>query len=176
MKPNKIKISKIKTNLNNPRLIKDQKFNKLVESIKNFPEMLRLRPIVVDENNIILGGNMRYKACIEAGLKEVYAIQADDLTEDQKKEFIIKDNVGFGEWDWDILANQFENVELNNWGLDVWDTKDIDLDDFFEDDTTDKEETNKIILEYNKKDYDFVLEQLNKKEGSKEDIVLNLLK
>ena len=74
------------------------------------------------------------------------------------------------------MANQFENVELNNWGLDVWDTKDIDLDDFFEDDTTDKEETNKIILEYNKKDYDFVLEQLNKKEGSKEDIVLNLLK
>ena len=89
MKPNKIKISKIKSNLKNPRLIKDQKFKNLVKSIKEFPEMLKLRPIVVDENNIILGGNMRYKASIEAGLKEIYAIQADNLSEDQKKEFIL---------------------------------------------------------------------------------------
>lgn len=157
MKPIKIKVSKIKSNTNNPRLIKDQKFKKLVESIKEFPEMLKLRPIVVDENNIILGGNMRYKACIEAGLKELYVIQADDLTEKQKKEFIIKDNVGFGEWDWDILANEFDNSQLNEWGLDVWETKDIDLDEFFIDDTTDKEETNKIILEYNNEDYDIVI-------------------
>jgi len=157
MKPIKIKVSKIKSNTNNPRLIKDQKFKKLVESIKEFPEMLKLRPIVVDENNIILGGNMRYKACIEAGLKELYVIQADDLTEKQKKEFIIKDNVGFGEWDWDILANEFDNSQLNEWGLDVWETKDINLDEFFIDDTTDKEETNKIILEYNNEDYDIVI-------------------
>ena len=157
MKPIKIKVSKIKSNTNNPRLIKDQKFKKLVESIKEFPEMLKLRPIVVDENNIILGGNMRYKACIEAGLKELYVIQADDLTEKQKKEFIIKDNVGFGEWDWDILANEFDNSQLNEWGLDVWETKDIDLDEFFIDDTTDKVETNKIILEYNNEDYDIVI-------------------
>ena len=85
MKPNKIKIHKIKSNPNNPRLIKDVRFKKLVKSIKDFPEMLKLRPIVVDEKNIILGGNMRHKACIEAGLKEIYVIQADELTEEQKK-------------------------------------------------------------------------------------------
>ena len=119
MKPNKIKISKIKSNPNNPRLIKDYKFRKLVKSIKEFPEMLKLRPIVVDENNIILGGNMRYKACIEAGLKEIYVIQADDLSEDQKKEFIIKDNSSFGEWDWDVIANEWDIKDLNNWGVDM---------------------------------------------------------
>ena len=176
MKAIKIKVSEIKSNLNNPRLIKDQKFSKLVESIKEFPKMMNLRPIVVDENNVILGGNMRFKASIKAGFKEVYVLRAEDLTDKQKKEFIIKDNVGFGEWDWDILANQFENSDLNEWGLDVWDTKDIDLDDFFSDDMQDKEETNKIILEYNEKDYNFVIDQLNKKEGSKEDIIFNLLK
>jgi hypothetical protein len=176
MKAIKIKVSEIKSNLNNPRLIKDQKFSKLVESIKEFPKMMNLRPIVVDENNVILGGNMRFKASIKAGFKEVYVLRAEDLTDKQKKEFIIKDNVGFGEWDWDILANQFENSDLNEWGLDVWDTKDIDLDDFFSDDMEDKEETNKIILEYNEKDYNFVIDQLNKKEGSKEDIIFNLLK
>ena len=119
MKPNQVKISKIKTNPENPRLIKDAKFKKLVRSIKEFPEMLKLRPIVVDENNIILGGNMRYKACIEAGLKEIYIIQAENLNEEQKKEFIIKDNVGFGDWDWDIIANDWNLDKLNNWGLDL---------------------------------------------------------
>jgi hypothetical protein len=79
--------------------------------------MLELRPIVVDENNIILGGNMRHKACIEAGLKEVYIVQAKDLTELQKDEFIVKDNVGFGEWDWDILANEWDTDKLQDWGL-----------------------------------------------------------
>ncbi len=81
--------------------------------------MLELRPIVVDENNIILGGNMRHKACIEAGLKEVYIVQAKDLTELQKDEFIVKDNVGFGEWDWDILANEWDTDKLTDWGLDI---------------------------------------------------------
>jgi DNA modification methylase len=119
MKAEKVKVSKVKTNPDNPRLIKDRKFRKLVKSIKEFPEMLKLRPIVVDENNIILGGNMRYKACIEAGLKEIYIIQAKDLNEDQKKEFIIKDNVGFGEWDWDIIANDWDLGKLNDWGLDL---------------------------------------------------------
>ena len=119
MKPNKIKISKIKSNPNNPRLIKDYKFRKLVKSIKEFPEMLKLRPIVVDENNIILGGNMRYKACIEAGLKEIYVIQADDLSEDQKKEFIIKDNSSFGDWDWDVIANEWDLELINDWGVDL---------------------------------------------------------
>jgi hypothetical protein len=113
----KVKINSIKTNPKNPRLIKDDKFKKLVNSIKEFPQMLELRPIVVDENNIILGGNMRHKACIEAGLKEVYIVQAKDLTELQKDEFIVKDNVGFGEWDWDILANEWDSELLNDWGL-----------------------------------------------------------
>ena len=81
--------------------------------------MLELRPIVVDENNIILGGNMRYKACIEAGLKEIYILKAEDLTEQQKDEFIVKDNVGFGEWDWDILANEWDTDKLQDWGLDL---------------------------------------------------------
>jgi hypothetical protein len=119
MKPNKVKVSKLKLNPDNPRVIKGYKFEKLVQSIQEFPEMLKLRPIVVDENNIILGGNMRYKASVEAGLKEVYAIQADNLSEKQKREFIIKDNVGFGEWDWDMLANKWDTDSLKDWGLDL---------------------------------------------------------
>jgi DNA modification methylase len=115
----KVKISDVKTNPKNPRLIKDDKFKKLVKSIKEFPQMLELRPIVVDENNIVLGGNMRLKACIEVGLKEVFIVKADDLTEQQKDEFIVKDNVGFGEWDWDILANEWDTEKLQDWGLDL---------------------------------------------------------
>jgi DNA modification methylase len=115
----KVKINAIKTNPKNPRLIKDDKFKKLVKSIQEFPQMLELRPIVVDENNIILGGNMRYKACIEAGLKEIYILKAEDLTEQQKDEFIVKDNVGFGEWDWNILANEWDTEKLQDWGLDL---------------------------------------------------------
>jgi DNA modification methylase len=114
-----VKINSIKTNPKNPRLIKDDKFKKLVKSIQEFPQMLELRPIVVDENNIILGGNMRYKACIEAGLKEIYILKAEDLTELQKDEFIVKDNVGFGEWDWDSLANEWDTDKLQDWGLDL---------------------------------------------------------
>jgi len=112
-------INEIKPNPNNPRIIKDDKFKKLVKSIQDFPEMLELRPIVIDENNIVLGGNMRLKACIEAGLKDVPVKQAKELTEEQKKEFTIKDNVGFGEWDWDDLANNWDEQLLTEWGLDI---------------------------------------------------------
>ena len=114
----KVKINQISSNPNNPRLIRDDKFKKLVKSIIEFPEMLKLRPIVVDEKNIILGGNMRYKACQQIGLKEVYIIKAENLTEKQLQQFVIKDNVGFGEWDWDILANDWDINELEEWGLD----------------------------------------------------------
>lgn len=114
-----MKINLIKPNPNNPRVIKDEKFKKLVQSIKDFPQMLELRPIVIDENNIVLGGNMRLRACIELGLKDVPTIYAKDLTEEQKKEFIIKDNVGFGEWEWDVLANEWDVEKLEEWGLDV---------------------------------------------------------
>jgi hypothetical protein len=116
----KLKINELKPNESNPRIIKEAKFKKLVKSIKDFPEMLKLRPIIVDENNVILGGNMRYKACVEAGLKEVPVKIAKGLTEEQKEEFIVKDNVGFGEWDWDILGNQWDNAKLGEWGMDVW--------------------------------------------------------
>jgi DNA modification methylase len=119
MKVEQVKISEVKTNPKNPRLIKDDKFRKLVKSIQEFPQMLELRPIVVDENNIVLGGNMRLKACKEAGLKEVYIVKAENLTEQQKDEFIVKDNVGFGEWDWDMLANEWDTEKLDEWGLDL---------------------------------------------------------
>ena len=119
MEVNKVKINEVKTNPKNPRLIKDDKFRKLVKSIEEFPQMLELRPIVVDENNIVLGGNMRLKACKEAGLKEVFIVKADNLTELQKDEFIVKDNVGFGEWDWDMLANEWDVEKIQDWGLDL---------------------------------------------------------
>jgi ParB-like chromosome segregation protein Spo0J len=117
MKTEKVKITEINGNKSNPRIIKDDKFKKLVQSIKDFPQMLEIRPIVVDEENVVLGGNMRLKACKEAGLKEVFIIRANELTEEQKQEFIIKDNVGFGEWDWDQLANEWDSELLNDWGL-----------------------------------------------------------
>ena len=119
MQIKKVKITSIKPNKANPRIIKDFKFGKLVKSIRQFPEMLKIRPIVVNKENVILGGNMRYKASLEAGLEEVYIIQANDLTDEQQAEFIIKDNVGFGEWDWDELANQWDIDKLSDWGVDV---------------------------------------------------------
>ena len=114
-----IKLYKIKGNPRNPRIIKNDKFKKLVKSIKDFPEMLKLRPIVVDENLMILGGNMRWKASKDAGLKEVWIEIAEGLTEEQKEEFIVKDNVGFGEWDFDILANEWDIDKLDEWGVNV---------------------------------------------------------
>ena len=115
-----INIQEVKPNENNPRFIKDYKFKKLVKSIKEFPQMLKLRPIVVNSDMVVLGGNMRLKACKEAGLKEVWVLKADDLTEQQQREFIVKDNVGFGEWNWDVLANEWNNQQLGDWGLEVW--------------------------------------------------------
>lgn len=127
-----ILISKIQGNPNNPRIIKNDKFKKLVKSIKEFPEMLKLRPIVVDENMMVLGGNMRLKASKDAGLKEVWIDIAEGLTEEQKQEFIVKDNVGFGEWEWDMLANEWDSVQLADWGLDVWANEDdIETSDEF---------------------------------------------
>lgn len=113
-----VKITEVKLNPNNPRLIKDDKFKKLVQSIKDFPEMLNIRPIVVNQDMIILGGNMRYKACKEAGLKEIPIIKTD-LTEDQQREFLIKDNTSGGEWDWEVLANEWDTDQLESWGLDL---------------------------------------------------------
>ena len=120
----KVSIKEVRPNKANPRIIKDNKFHKLVKSIKEFPEMLEKRPIVVDENNIVLGGNMRLKASLDAGLKEVWIDTAEGWTEEQKNEFIIKDNVNFGEWEWDMLSNEWNSAELEDWGLDVWQNAD----------------------------------------------------
>lgn len=114
-----VNIGEVKLNPNNPRIIKDEKFKQLVKSIKEFPEMLNIRPIVVNDDMITLGGNMRLKACKEAGLKKVPVIKASDLTPEQQREFIIKDNIGYGEWDWAMLANDWGNEDLAEWGLDV---------------------------------------------------------
>jgi site-specific DNA-methyltransferase (adenine-specific) len=114
----KVKISEVIANPNNPRLIKDEKFKKLVKSIQDFPDMLNVRPIVVNQNMVVLGGNMRLKAIKEAGHKEV-AVEIVDWNEQQQKEFIVKDNVGYGEWDWDDLANNWDAQELTDWGLDI---------------------------------------------------------
>jgi ParB-like chromosome segregation protein Spo0J len=119
MKIQEVKISEVKANPNNPRIIKDEKFRKLVESIKSFPEMLKLRPIVVNDDMIVLGGNQRLRACKEAGLKMVPIIKASELTEDQQKEFIIKDNASSGEWNYDDLANDWDEVALMSWGVDI---------------------------------------------------------
>ena len=119
MKSQKAKIGDVKINPNNPRIIKDVKFKKLVLSVKDFPEMLEIRPIVVNADMVVLGGNMRLKACKEAGIKEVPIIIADNLTEEQQREFLIKDNVSGGEWDWEVLANEWDSEELTEWGLEV---------------------------------------------------------
>lgn len=114
----KVKITEVIANPNNPRLIKDDKFKKLVKSIQDFPDMLNVRPIVVNKDMVVLGGNMRLKAIKEAGHTEV-AVEIVDWNEQQQKEFIVKDNVGYGEWDWDDLANNWDAQELTDWGLDI---------------------------------------------------------
>jgi ParB-like chromosome segregation protein Spo0J len=172
-----IKISEVKVNPNNPRIIKDDNFKKLVKSVIDFPEMLHLRPIVVNKEMVILGGNMRYKACIEAGIKEVPVIIAKDLTPEQENEFLIKDNISGGEWDWDVLANEWSNEKLVEWGLNIWETNDdIELTDFFEENgDSEKDQKFKIVLEYSETDFAEINELLKKHSGSKEEIFFNLL-
>lgn len=114
-----ISTSKLRKNPKNPRVLKDHKFKQLVKSIQDFPEMLKIRPIVVNSDNIVLGGNMRLSACREAKIKQVPVLRVENLTPEQQEEFIIKDNVGFGEWDWDMLANEWDSEKLEEWGLDL---------------------------------------------------------
>ncbi len=159
-----VKLNAIKSNKDNPRLIKDDKFKKLVKSIKEFPEMLKLRPIVVDENMVVLGGNMRLKASREAGLKEVWIEVAEGLTEEQKKEFIVKDNVGFGEWEWDILANEWDSVQLADWGLDVWQNEDDEKNNDVNDISDNISEEYRVEIELNsEREQQQVFEELTKK-------------
>lgn len=114
----KLPIAKLKTNPDNPRLIKDEKYQRLLQSLKDFPDMAAVREVVINKDNMILGGNMRFKAMVEAGWKEIPVKQVD-WPEDKQKEFIIKDNANFGEWDWDIIANQYELEDLDAWGVDL---------------------------------------------------------
>jgi len=163
----KVKINKIKLNSKNPRIIKDDKFKKLVKSIQDFPEMLEVRPIVVDDNFEVLGGNMRLKACKEAGLDEVHIIKFDNLSEEKKKEFLIKDNVGYGEWDWEILNSDWNVDNLVEWGLDIpsYAEGDFDLGDFFDENanrSNDGVKMKKVIAEYNDDDYERVSAELKK--------------
>ncbi len=117
-----MKLSQIRKNPNNPRIIRDEKFEKLKRSIQDFPQMMEFRPIIVDESGVILGGNMRYEAIKSLKMAEFpdeWVKRVEELTEDQKKEFTVKDNVGFGDWDWDAIANEWDELPLDDWGLDV---------------------------------------------------------
>ena len=129
----RVDIRQVRSNLDNPRFIKGDKFEKLVKSIREFPQMLELRPIVVNKDMVVLGGNMRLKACEEAGIDQVPIIFADNLTEEQQKEFIIKDNSSFGEWDWDMLANEWDTEQLIDWGMDLPKEWALDPDELGED-------------------------------------------
>lgn len=171
MKTQKVKISQVKRNPENPRLIKDNKFHKLVKSIKEFPEMLEIRPIVVNDDMVVLGGNMRLKACQEAGLKEVSIIQASKLTAEQQREFIVKDNVGFGEWDWDMVANEWDLEKIQDWGMSMpvfqdnlsntddykGSNPELELDNFM------NSEIKRLYLVYDSETFEKVVEWLNKK-------------
>lgn len=163
-----VKTTDIHANENNPRILKDDKFKKLVQSIKDFPEMLEIRPIVVNNEMMVLGGNMRLKAIQEIGLKEIPIIKAENLTEEQEREFLIKDNVGFGEWNWDDLANDFDQQDLEDWGLELPKV----IDEVDEEPTID---TQKITLEYTPDEYNQVKKALQKIASTPEQAVWKLL-
>lgn len=139
-----INIKEIKPNPNNPRVLKDDKFKKLVQSLKDFPEMANVRPIVVNTDMIVLGGNMRLRAMQEAGWKKA-PVQIVDWSIEKQNEFIIKDNVGFGEWDWDVLANEWNESELTEWGLNIpnW-SAGLDVNNMTENDIDIEEEFDPI--------------------------------
>jgi hypothetical protein len=168
MKTEKVAIGKVHLAPHNPRVIKNDKFRKLVSSIKEFPEMLKVRPIVVDEENMVLGGNMRLRACLEAGLKEVYIIKASEFTEEQKQEFIIKDNSSFGEWDWDLLANQWDINDLSDWGINIPASYfDEDVEPEFDMDELDKDldtyinsKVKQITMYFDNQQYEYALAKL----------------
>jgi len=167
-------ITELLPNQENPRFIRDEKFNKLKKSIQDFPEMLNLREIVVDENMVILGGNMRLKALEELGITEAPTKIIKGLTESQKREFIVKDNVGYGQWDWDILANDWDNDLLDEWGMDLpLHNQEIE---HLEDDTNEISGLFSIKLDYSNNDYDKVKEGLSKIDQSPEQAVWKLLK
>ncbi len=157
-----MKINQIKTNPSNPRFIKDDKFKKLVKSIKDFPKMMELRPIIIDENNMVLGGNMRLKALEELkyiDIPENWVKKENELTEDQKKEFIIKDNVGFGDWEWEQLSNEWDAELLDEWGLDM-PNFDIDDEDEDQEDNDQCFENKKMEFVFTKEQYEYIEQRI----------------
>lgn len=178
MTPTLVKVSKLKKNPDNPRIIKDDKFEKLVKSIKDFPKMLEIRPIVYTSDFVVLGGNMRLEAAKAAGLSEVWAVDASELTQEQQKEFIIKDNVGYGEWDWGELTNNWDANDLEDLGLDVpgFDSSEIDYSGKNQEiDTDDFSDKMTIKLNYIESDYNIVRDQLSKIAATPEQAVWKLL-
>lgn len=163
-----VPIEKVKLSPYNPRVIKNNKFTKLMKSLIEFPQMLELRPIVVDEDMIVLGGNMRLRACMELGLKEVPIVVAEGLNEEQKKEFVIKDNAAFGEWDWDLLANEWQIQDLSDWGIDIPASYfDSDVEPEFDMQQLDKDldiyinnKIKQIVLYFDNDQYKYVLAKL----------------
>lgn len=168
----KVNIKNIKINPNNPRIIKGDKFERLKKSIQDFPKMMQLRPIVINKDNMVLGGNMRLNALKELGYKDVpdvWVKRAEDLTEDEQRQFVIKDNVGFGEHDWEILATEWDADELVDWGLDVVGF-DVDADEFGEDFSLpdgDKEPFQQMTFTLADEQAEYIKERLKeaKKEG-----------
>ena len=125
-----MEIEKIKLNEHNPRDITPEQKEKLKKSLQDFPEMLSVRPLIIDENNVVLGGNMRLRVLQELGYADVPVTQIKGWTEEQKKEFIVKDNLAYGQWDWEMLGNEWDVKELSDWGLEIpnWANEDIDFD------------------------------------------------
>lgn len=192
-----MKLKDIKPNPNNPRVIKDDKFEKLKRRITQSKAFGKLNPIKVDIDNVIIAGNMRYRACQDLKLKE-FPVEVltmaiyDEIIQDRKdnnlddvdatykevcEEFVIIDNVHAGDWEYDDLANKWDAEKLNDFGVDVWQpTEDINLDEFFEESTNEPaEQKNKIVLEYTEKEYEQVITKFDSMDGSKEDIVWKLL-
>lgn len=114
-----LKLNEIQLNPDNPRVITEKQLDRLAKSLREFPDMLKMREIIVDENMMILGGNMRYLALKKSGVKDCGVKIVSGLTDEKKREFIVKDNVGFGEWDFDILANEWDDLPLVEWGVDL---------------------------------------------------------
>ena len=172
-----MKLTDIIPNENNPRYIKDDRFKKLVTSISEFPKMMELRPIIIDKDNVILGGNMRYAALEDLKYENIpdnWVRRADELTDDEKRRFIISDNVGFGEWDWDALANEWDEKELTDWGLE------LPLFDDFSDknneiDTDDFSDKMTLKFELSEGEYSFITELLAKIDANKETALLKTL-
>jgi hypothetical protein len=176
----KKKLTTLKPNDSNPRLIQEDQFKKLVSSLKEFPEMLEARPIVVDPNNVILGGNMRYRAALEIGLKEI-PVYVASWEEAKQRQFVIKDNVPFGSWDWNVLANEWNAEELNDWGLNTF-FDDGDINTFFDDPELPEpnlKSASALLLQYTPEEFEQITEALDnlaKAHGeSREKIVFDLV-